>query len=144
MYKLMANKLVEFYQDFNIEQKKSTAEYLKKVDEYNNNIDTYKAKTKGILSYDKKNYQTKIDRSKIGLILTSLERYDLNQLQNIIGFSRSTLSYYKTQLSKIGYSKNTQDLCKIDVPDFNFKPYFTETILNQYKIFQNNFFILKH
>jgi len=141
LYKLMANKLVEFYKDFNIEQKKSIIEYLKKVDEHNLMIDKHKEFTKGIPSYHKK-VSSKIDRVKIGTILAALDKYDLKQLQTIVGFNRTTLYNYQQNLKLIGYSKNTMELHQIDVPDFDFKTYFVETKLNQYKIFQNNFFIL--
>lgn len=143
LYKLMNNKLVEFFLDMKIEQKKSVAQYLKEVDNYNNKIDSLRNQQKNIGMAYKIKTDSKIEKAKIGMILCALETYELNDLKNIIGFNDSTFYKYKAQLKRIGFTKHSQDLCNIPIPEFSFNDYYIETMLNNNKVFVNNFFRLK-
>lgn len=144
LYKLMNNKLMEFIKDMAVEQKKSLTHYLKEVDSYNQKIDSIRDKQKGINMAYKIKTDSKIDKPKIGMILCALENYDITDLCNIIGFDRKTLYRYKSQLKKIGFTKNTIDKCSIPVPELSFKDYYIESMLNSKKLFINQFFTLKY
>ena len=143
LYTLMNNKLIEFIKDMEVEQKKSLSHYLKEIDSYNDSIDKLKNQQKHIASPYKIKSETKIDKPKLAMILCSLENYDLKQLKNIVNLSKSTYFRYQAQLKKIGFTKHTVDKCSIAVPEFSFRDYYIETMLNSKKMFINNFMLIK-
>lgn len=143
LYELCNKKLLDFYLDMKVDEKKSLSHYIKEIDLYNSRIDDIRKKQKGVALQYKMKTDTKIDKAKLGMILASLDKYDLTYLQNLLGLDRSTIYRYTQQLKKIGYTKNTIDTVNITVPDFDFRTYFVETMLNSKKIFINNFFRFK-
>jgi hypothetical protein len=143
LYILMANKLKEFIFDMRVETRKPTEQYLSSIDKYNETVDLYRKQIKGLPSYSITKSKSKLDKPKLGLILIALENSTIDNLQNRIGFSRATLSKYKKDLKTIGYEKNSVSNIPFEVPDIDFKQYYIETSLNQYKFFINQFFRLK-
>lgn len=143
IFELMAGKLVQFMKDFRVEKQLPTIEYLRKIDEHNEKIEAENKVKKGLPSFLQTKKKSKIDKAKVGLLLAALENYSLDQLHRQLGVSRMTIHRYQATLKEIGYSKHTVSKTDLEVPDLNFERYYYETTLNQYKMFNNQFFKLK-
>lgn len=140
MYKLLSGKLVEFIYDMEVKSRSTLNTYLDKVDEYNRFIDDKKKTYKDVPEFVKGKPERKIDRTKIGLILSALETYQLHELKDYIGFSKSTFHYYKHQLALIGYNKNTVLITSPIPTRLDFYDYYQESVFNETKLFNNQFF----
>lgn len=137
LFCLMGDKLKEFISDMRIDSKQPISHYLDKIDLHNEKMKRAKEATKNSPSYAKNKYK-EFDKPKLAMILICLQNNSLETIKNLTGICESTFYKYKSDLSKIGYKKNTLDNLHIQVPEIDFKNYYLEISMNERKFFSKS------